>query len=95
LAGYISAYLALLFACVPIIYMGLNMLTCPTIDSIDTIWDTRSNSCVADPSVCSDSRGLCASGCAVTASSIPTICDEDVKLVNLRVRHRLRNQGKA
>mmetsp|Transcript_4682 Transcript_4682/g.9250 ORF Transcript_4682/g.9250 Transcript_4682/m.9250 type:complete len:141 (+) Transcript_4682:141-563(+) len=42
LAGYLPAYLSILFVFAPILYMGLNMaMACPNnLDNIDWIWDT-------------------------------------------------------
>lgn len=42
LAGYLPAYLSILFVFAPILYMGLNMtMACPkNVDNIDWIWDT-------------------------------------------------------
>mmetsp|Transcript_41197 Transcript_41197/g.87786 ORF Transcript_41197/g.87786 Transcript_41197/m.87786 type:complete len:82 (-) Transcript_41197:841-1086(-) len=76
--------------------MGLNMLTCPKVGSIDGIWDTRSNTCSASTRV--DLLGeITNNGCgngnsSHQISSLPAIYDEDVKLVNLRVRQRLKEQ---
>jgi hypothetical protein len=87
LAGYIPAYLVLLFVSVPFMYMGLNMLSCPPVDSIDHIWDTQSipssssTSLFATKDVNKDQR-------RVGDYSVPTICDEDVRLVNLRLRQQ-------
>ncbi len=60
-------------------YMGLNMLSCPPVDSIDHIWDTQSIPSFQD--VYKDQR-------RVDDYSVPTICDEDVRLVNLRLRQQ-------
>lgn len=85
LAGYIPAYLVLLVVSALFIYMGLNMLSCPSVDSIDNIWDTQSipscssTSLFATKDVYKDQRG-------VNDYSVPIICDEDVRLVNLRLR---------
>ena len=86
LAAYIPAYVALLFVFVPILYMGLNMLSCPAVDSIDGIWDTQSNC----KSVNGDVNVRCGSFMDQGASySVPTICDEDVRSVNLRLRQNI------
>mmetsp|Transcript_4012 Transcript_4012/g.7157 ORF Transcript_4012/g.7157 Transcript_4012/m.7157 type:complete len:159 (-) Transcript_4012:460-936(-) len=94
LAVYIPAYLALLLVFVPILYMGLNMLTCPTVDSIDGIWDTRSTN-FGTASMRAESSGECTNECdnnntANQIASLPAICDEDIKLVNLRIRQQLK-----
>ena len=101
LAGYIPAYLVLLFVFAPILYMGLNMLSCPSVDSIDGIWDTRSNLCCnSSVSTKSDddhmmcSVGTCSNGCNndsfingnQSIESLPTLCDKDVRMVNSRIR---------
>mmetsp|Transcript_37757 Transcript_37757/g.91001 ORF Transcript_37757/g.91001 Transcript_37757/m.91001 type:complete len:143 (-) Transcript_37757:504-932(-) len=83
LAGYIPAYISLLFVFVPILYMGLNMLTCPKVDSIDGIWDTRSNACAENE----NERGNANNSNQI--DPLPTICDEDVRSVNLRIRQQL------
>lgn len=87
LAGYIPAYLVLLFVSVPFMYMGLNMLSCPPVDSIDHIWDTQSI-----PSCSSTSlfvaKDVYKDQGRVDDYSVPTICDEDVRLVNLRLRQQ-------
>lgn len=44
LAGHIPAYLMMLFVCLPFLYMGLNMMSSPALDDIDTLWDTRARS---------------------------------------------------
>ena len=85
MAGYIPAYLVLLFVFIPVMYMGLNMMTCPKVDSIDGIWDTRSNECD-----CDKSDFACGDG---PTDSLPAICDEDVRQVNLRIRQQLRKQN--
>ncbi len=84
LAAYIPAYLALLFVLAPILYMGLNMLSCPAVDSIDGIWDTKSNNF---QSRIKDVNVRCVPLMDKGANySVPTICDEDVRSVNLRLR---------
>lgn len=88
LAGYIPAYLSLLFVFAPFLYMGLNMRTCPAVDSVDGIWDTRSNACREEGEDCDG----CGSG--VPIGSLPAICDEDVRSVNLRIRERLMKQNR-
>lgn len=45
LAVYIPTTLILFFFSVPVIYMGLNMVSAPRSDDIHTIWDTRSTEC--------------------------------------------------
>lgn len=83
LAAYIPAYLALLFVFVPILYMGLNMLSCPAVDSIDGMWDTQSNC----QSMKDDVNARCVPFMDEGVNySVPTICDEDVRSVNLRLR---------
>jgi len=102
LAGYIPAYLSLLFVFVPILYMGLNMITCPKVDCIDGIWDTRSNACcMEDYSIRNDDLlGECKKECGNVDNtsnqidSLPAICDEDVRLVNLRIRQQLKRQSR-
>lgn len=64
--------------------MGLNMLSCPAVDSIDGIWDTQSNNC----------KSMNGDGCVTFMDkgadfSVPTICDEDVRSVNLRIRQNI------
>lgn len=99
LAGYIPAYLSLLFVFAPILYMGLNMVTCPKVDDIDGIWDTRSNMCV-ESSACNndtsredllrESTQECGNhNTSNEIDSLPAICDEDVRLVNARIRQQL------
>ena len=79
MASYIPAYLLLLFITIPILYMGMNMCSCPALDSIDSIWDTRSN---AVP-LASSSPSF------IFSNSLPEIYDEDVTSINLRIRQRL------
>lgn len=96
LAIYIPIYLVLLFFCIPIMYMGLNMLSAPKVDDVSNIWDTRSNEC-AEPSPEGIRKDVnsngCVSGCDCTRCegdavnggnehSVPSICDLDVRLVN-------------
>jgi hypothetical protein len=63
------------------------MLSCPSVDSIDHIWDTQSipscssTSLFATKDMGKDQR-------RVGDYSVPTICDEDVRLVNLRLRQQ-------
>eukprot|EP00985_Skeletonema_marinoi_P004722 scaffold2051_cov139-Skeletonema_marinoi.AAC.6 len=90
LAAYIPAYLALLFVFVPILYMGLNMLSCPAVDSIDNIWDTQSTCNSMNKDV--DARCSPVMGKGVNYS-VPTICDEDVRSVNLRLRQNIMSSG--
>lgn len=64
--------------------MGLNMLSCPAVDSTDGIWDTQSNNC---HSMNDDVNARCVPFMDKGANySVPTICDEDVRSVNLRLR---------
>mmetsp|Transcript_14353 Transcript_14353/g.30569 ORF Transcript_14353/g.30569 Transcript_14353/m.30569 type:complete len:159 (+) Transcript_14353:103-579(+) len=97
LAGYIPAYLALLFFFVPVLYMGLNMMTCSPLDSIDGIWDTRSNKC-ANSSIHRPFEE-CTNECnnnsvdQLRIGSLPPICDEDIRQVNLRIRKQLSKQA--
>lgn len=81
LASYIPAYLLLLFITIPILYMGMNMCSCPALDSIDSIWDTRSNAAPLTSSSSSPSF--------IFSDSLPEIYDEDVTSINLRIRQRL------
>ena len=85
LAAYIPAYLVLLFAFVPILYMGLNMLSCPAEDSIDFIWDTKSTFYESKEA----SSRYNPSHYEGMKYSVPTICDEDIRSVNLRLRQRI------
>ncbi len=63
--------------------MGLNMLSCPAVDSIDGIWDTQSNC----QSMNKDVNARCVPFMDEGENySVPTICDEDVRSVNLRLR---------
>ncbi len=92
---HVPAYLSLLFVFVPVLYMGLNMLSCRGADGIDGMWDTRSD-CVAR-----DDHRLSVEGDAaddddddnedhhLLSESLPAICDEDVRSVNSRVSRRL------
>ena len=69
--------------------MGLNMLSCPAVDSVDNIWDTQSNNC----------KSMNGDGCVSfmddgTNYSVPTICDEDVRSVNLRIRRNISGSSK-
>ena len=90
LAAYIPAYLALLFVFVPILYMGLNMLSCPAVDSIDNIWDTQSTCNSMNKDVVSRCSPVMGKG---VNYSVPTICDEDVRSVNLRLRQNIMSSG--
>ena len=65
--------------------MGLNMLSCPAVDSIDNIWDTQSTCNSMNKDV--DARCSPVMGKGVNYS-VPTICDEDVRSVNLRLRQK-------
>lgn len=90
LAGYFPAYLALLFVFVPILYMGLNMLSCPAVDSIDGIWDTQSNCHMNE-----DVHARCAPFLDKGVNYfVPTIFDEDVRSVNLRLRQNMMGNRK-
>mmetsp|Transcript_33074 Transcript_33074/g.71484 ORF Transcript_33074/g.71484 Transcript_33074/m.71484 type:complete len:162 (+) Transcript_33074:76-561(+) len=99
LAGYIPAYVALIFVFGPILYMGLNMLSCPKDDSIHGIWDTRSNAVFNNNMASSMCADLCSEGSMENEcnnfnisneiDSLPSICDVDVKLINLRIRQGL------
>ena len=65
------------------------MLSCPAVDSIDNIWDTQSNNC----------KSTNGDGCVSfmdegTNYSVPTICDEDVRSVNLRIRRNISGSSK-
>lgn len=63
--------------------MGLNMLSCPAVDSIDGMWDTQSNC----QSMKDDVNARCVPFMDEGVNySVPTICDEDVRSVNLRLR---------
>eukprot|EP00804_Cyclotella_cryptica_P011041 CCRYP_013519-RA/>CCRYP_013519-RA protein AED:0.19 eAED:0.19 QI:704/1/1/1/0.5/0.2/5/1373/189 len=46
IAIFLPSYLVLLFIFVPILYMGMNMLSAPRVDDTNGIWDTHSNECV-------------------------------------------------
>ena len=107
LAGYIPAHLVLLFVIAPVLYMGLNMLSCPSVDSIDGMWDTRSNLLCCDTSISApmkdddpvvyysmgESRKEYNNDTFINGGqsieSLPAICDEDVRAVNLRIRQNL------
>jgi hypothetical protein len=71
--------------------MGLNMLSCPAVDSIDGIWDTQSN-CHMSEHVHARCAPLMDKG--VNYYFVPTICDEDVRSVNLRLRQNMMGSGK-
>jgi len=96
LAAYIPIYLALLFVCVPPLYMGLNMKSVPPEDDIDWIWDNRSNTC--NNGSCHDNNSkteTTAEKCSnddgygfTVDDSLPDICDVDVRIINSRVFHR-------
>ena len=86
LANYIPAYLLLLFVTIPILYMGLNMLYCPALDSVDSIWDTRSNKTT---STTSSSINDDNTNSFTFSDSLPEIYDEDVRVINLRIRQKL------
>lgn len=71
--------------------MGLNMLSCGEANSIDGIWDTKSN--------CHMNETVHNARCATLMDkgvnySVPTIYDEDVRLVNLRIRQNVMGRGK-
>jgi hypothetical protein len=87
LANYIPAYLLLLFVTIPILYMGLNMLYCPALDSVDSIWDTRSNK--APSTTSSSSINDDNTNSFTFSDSLPEIYDEDVRVINLRIRQKL------
>eukprot|EP00984_Skeletonema_dohrnii_P029637 scaffold20398_cov108-Skeletonema_dohrnii-CCMP3373.AAC.2 len=70
--------------------MGLNMLSCPAVDSIDNIWDTQSTCNSMNKDV--DARCSPVMGKGVNYS-VPTICDEDVRSVNLRLRQNIMRSG--
>ena len=88
LAVHVPAYLSLLFALAPVLYMGLNMLSCRGSDGIDGMWDTRSGDDDDD-----DDGGDDGGGDAdrhLSSGSLPAIRDEDVGTVNSRVSRRRR-----
>ena len=57
------------------------MCSCPALDSIDSILDTRSNAAPLTSSSSSPSF--------IFSDSLPEIYDEDVTSINLRIRQRL------
>eukprot|EP00956_Cyclotella_meneghiniana_P002981 scaffold3609_cov65-Cyclotella_meneghiniana.AAC.12 len=78
LAVYIPTYFVLLFFCIPIMYMGLNMMYAPKLDNVDAIWDTMSNENVQVAEsmkhvIESQSNG------ENVGVAIPSICDLDVR----------------
>lgn len=89
LAAYVPTYLALLFVYVPMLYMGLNMLSCPG----DGIWDTRANDneCGGDNSMGGSAVGNGRED--EYTDSIPAVVyDEDVKIVNARIFQQLKQR---
>ncbi|KAL3801452.1 hypothetical protein ACHAWO_002164 [Cyclotella atomus] len=100
LAVYIPTYLVILFFCVPIMYMGLNMLSAPKVDDVCAIWDTRSNECrdnhqgVKFDACTSDCKCVQCESSEDTGESepfsIPSICDLDVRLVNQYMYQQLK-----
>ena len=79
LAGYIPAYLGIAFVFVPIMYMGLNVLSsCSDDNNFDSTYE---NGLVRD-SV--KSTNECSKYTNVPIGSIPEICDMDVRLENVR-----------
>jgi len=92
LAVHVPAYLSLLFALAPVLYMGLNMLSCRGSDGIDGMWDTRSGD-DDDGDDDDDGGGDGGGGDAdrhLSSGSLPAIRDEDVGTVNSRVSRRRR-----
>jgi hypothetical protein len=79
---HVPAYLSLLFVLAPVLYMGLNMLSCRGADGIDGMWDTRSGDDDDDDDDGDADRYL-------SSDSLPAIRDEDVGSVNSRVSRRL------
>ena len=70
--------------------MGLNMLSCPKVDSIDGMWDTRSNAWTEHLSECNNTNNTNSTNNGnEMMSPLPSICDEDVRAVNLRIRRQL------
>ena len=72
LAGYIPAYLGIAFVFVPIMYMGLNVLSSCSDDNNGLVRDS-----VKSTNECSEDNN-------VPIGSIPEICDMDVRLENVR-----------
>ena len=97
LAVHVPAYLSLLFVLAPVLYMGLNMLSCRGSDGIDGMWDTRSG----DDDDDDDGDDDCGGGGGdadryLSSDSLPAIRDEDAGTVNSRVsRRRLLLAGSA
>ena len=85
LAVHVPAYLSLLFVLAPVLYMGLNMLSCRGADGIDGMWDTRSGD--DDDGGDGDDGGD--ADRYLSSDSLPAIRDEDVGSVNSRVSRRL------
>eukprot|EP00956_Cyclotella_meneghiniana_P013411 scaffold19369_cov59-Cyclotella_meneghiniana.AAC.1 len=78
LAVYIPTYFVLLFFCIPIMYMGLNMLCAPNLDDVDAVWDTMSNE---DLQVAESTKHIIdsQSNSENIGVAIPSICDLDVR----------------
>jgi len=77
----IPTFIFLVFVATPFIYAMLNHLSSPSPDSIDTIWDERSNSTLNNKFDKISPN---------TLSQIPEIYDIDVAIINNYVsdRHR-------
>ena len=79
LAGYIPAYLGIAFVFVPIMYMGLNVLSsCSDDNNFDSTCENR----LVRDSVKSTTE--CSKDTNVPIGSIPEICDMDVRLEDVR-----------
>jgi len=89
LAVYIPTYFVLLFFCIPIMYMGLNMLCAPNLDDVDAVWDTMSNE---DLQVAESTKHIIdsQSNSENIGVAIPSICDLDVREVNHCIRQQLK-----
>lgn len=91
LAVYIPTYLVLLFFCIPIMYMGLNMLYAPKLDDVDAIWDTMSNENMQGAESVKHSIDS-QTNTENVGVAIPSICDLDVREVNRCIQEQLRKK---
>ena len=89
LAGFIPAYLGIAFVFVPIMYMGMNVLSSScSDDNNNNYYDSSSENGLVRDSI--KSTNECRKDTNVPIGSIPEICDLDVRLENVRW---LRNEG--
>ena len=92
---------------IPFLYAGLNFLSAPSAESLDTLFDGHSRECACMEGAKAEMNGCSAKSMSrqkkaiyvdVSASNVPEICDIDVSIINglqSEMLHLKRQEGKG